>query len=343
VVLDGRPDGAVLPTIDALTLLCHDGFMTGAWNEATQLGQECLRACQSYGQPARAWIAREHLAMIAAARGEDELVKELTGEMLRWAMPRGVTLAQLAVHCAGSLAACGRGDFAEAYREATAISPPGVLASHVPHALSTVLDLVEAAVHTGRQQEAAAHVAAARAAHIAEISPRLDLLVTASAALAAPDDRGRELFEQALGIRGANRWPFEFARVQLAYGEQLRRVRATSDAQVPLGAAYATFRALGAHPWTERAAHELRAGKLTVVKPDLFRTPVLTAQERHIAALAAAGLTNKQIGQRLYLSPRTVSAYLYKVFPKLGISRRAGLRDALIALASDDSELAASA
>jgi DNA-binding NarL/FixJ family response regulator len=55
----------------------------------------------------------------------------------------------------------------------------------------------------------------------------------------------------------------------------------------------------------------------------------LTAQEREIARLAATGLTNKQIGQRLHLSHRTVGAHLYRVFPKLGITSRAALRDAL--------------
>ena len=336
VVRDGREGGAVLNAISALTLLCLDGFLTGAWDEAWQLAEECLRACQSSGLPAPAWMAREHLAMIAAARGDDELVRELTGNMLRWAMPRGITLAQMAVHRAGSLAALGRGDFEEAYREAAAISPPGSLASHVPHALWTVMDLVESAVRTGRQREAAAHVAAIRQASIAAISPRLDLLVTASAALTAPADQAGQLFEQALGIRGADRWPFEFARVQLAFGEHLRRVQATSNARLHLGAALATFRALDARPWADRAANELRATRLTLTKRGYNLTPALTAQEHQIVSLAAVGLTNKQIGQRLYLSPRTVSSHLYRVFPKLGVSSRAGLRDALIALASGD-------
>ncbi len=337
VVRDGREGGAVLNAIRALTMLCHDGFVSGAWDEAWQLAGECLRACQSCGHPARAWMAREHLAMIAAARGDDELVRELAGGMLRWAMPRGIILAQMAVHRASSLAALGRGDFEEAYREAAAISPPGSLASHVPHALWTVMDLVEAAVRTGRQREAAAHVAAIRHARIAAISPRLALLVTASAALAAPVGRAGQLFEQALGIHGADRWPFEFARVQLLSGEHLRRVQATSSARVHLGTALATFRALGALPWADRAANELRATRLTLAKPGYHQTPALTAQEHQIVSLAAAGLTNKQIGQRLYLSPRTVGSHLYRVFPKLGVSSRAGLRDALIALASGDS------
>jgi tetratricopeptide (TPR) repeat protein/DNA-binding CsgD family transcriptional regulator/transcriptional regulator with XRE-family HTH domain len=340
---DGRKGGAVLPAISALTLLCLDGLLTGAWDEAWQLGEECLQACQSNGHPALAWPAREQLAIIAAARGDDDLVRELTGEMLRWAMPRGITVAQTAVHRAGTLAALGRGDFEQAYREAAAISPPGVLSSHVPHALWTVLDLVEAAVRTGRQQEAAAHVAAVRAARIAEISPRLALLVAASAALTAPPDQAGRLFEQALGIPGADRWPFDFARVQLAFGEHLRRVRAIGDARVPLGAALATFRTLGARPWAERAANELRATNITVTSTDDHRPAVLTAQELQIASLAAAGLTNKQIGQRLFLSPRTVGGHLYHVFPKLGVSSRAGLRDALTVLASGDTARGAAA
>jgi DNA-binding CsgD family transcriptional regulator len=339
VALDGPEGGAVLPAISALTLLCLDGYLTGAWDDAWQIAEECLRACQSHGHPARAWMAREQLAMIAAARGDDELVRELTGQILGWGTPRGITLAQMAAHRVGSLAALGRGDFEEAYHEAAAISPPGILASHVPHALWVVMDLVEAAVRTGRQREAAAHAAAVREAYVAAISPRLALLVTASAAIAAPADQAGQLFEQALAIRGADRWPFEFARVQLVFGEHLRRgrVQAISEARVQLGAALATFRALGARPWADRAANELRATRLTLTKPEHGRMPALTAQEDQIVSLAAAGLTNKQIGERLYLSPRTVGSHLYRVFPKLGVSSRAGLRDALIALASGDS------
>jgi DNA-binding CsgD family transcriptional regulator len=195
-----------------------------------------------------------------------------------------------------------------------------------------MMDLVEAAVRTGRQPEAAVHVAAMREARIAGTSPRLALLATASAALTVPAAEAGPLFEQALGLPDVDRWPFELARVELAYGEHLRRIRATGDARSHLNAALATFRALGARPWADRAASELRATRLAVSSPEGHETTVLTAQEHQIAGLAAAGLTNKQIGQRLYLSPRTVSAHLYRVFPKLGISTRAALRDALATL-----------
>jgi DNA-binding CsgD family transcriptional regulator len=193
------------------------------------------------------------------------------------------------------------------------------------------MDLVEAAVRTGRRDEAAAHVAAMREAGLAEISPRLAMLTAACAAIAAPACEASQLFERALAVPGAGRWPFELARVQLAYGEHLRRARATGDARARLGAALATFRALGARPWADRAAGELRATGLAATRSQGHGSTTLTAQEREIATLAAAGLTNKQIGQRLYLSHRTVADHLYQVFPKLGISTRAALRDALTA------------
>ena len=120
----------------------------------------------------------------------------------------------------------------------------------------------------------------------------------------------------------------------MAYGEHLRRARATTDARAYLGAALSTFEALGARPWAVRAGHELRASGLTAVRADGYRIATLTAQEHQVATLAASGLTNKQIGERLYLSHRTVTAHLYQIFPRLGITSRAALRDALTTVAS---------
>jgi DNA-binding NarL/FixJ family response regulator len=96
-----------------------------------------------------------------------------------------------------------------------------------------------------------------------------------------------------------------------------------------LTAAQAVFEHLGARPWETRAADELRAtGQARASAGERERDP-LTPQERRIAMLAAVGLSNKQIGQRLFVSHRTVGAYLYQIFPKLGIASRAALRDAL--------------
>ena len=106
-------------------------------------------------------------------------------------------------------------------------------------------------------------------------------------------------------------------------------MKATTDARAHLTAALDTFQRLGAAPWAARAGSELRATGLTIGHRAENGPASLTPQQREIATLAAAGLTNKQIGERLYLSPRTVATHLHQVFPKLGVTTRAALRDAL--------------
>ena len=230
------------------------------------------------------------------------------------------------------MVALGRGDFEDVYEQLIRISSPGHLAPHVPYALRVLIDLVEAAMRTGRNAEAAAHVTAMREANIAEISPRLALIAGASAAMVAPDDRARELFEETLALHGIERWQFDLARVRLAYGERLRRSRAMTESRVQLNAALATFGRLGARPWVERATAELRASGQTKPRAGDNVLDRLTPQEFEIAALAASGMTNKQIAERLFLSHRTVGGHLHRAFPKLGVTTRAALRDALESL-----------
>ncbi|MET7300693.1 LuxR C-terminal-related transcriptional regulator [Embleya sp. NPDC005575] len=122
--------------------------------------------------------------------------------------------------------------------------------------------------------------------------------------------------------------PFEHARVRLYYGERLRGSGALAPARSHLTAAAEIFERLGATPWAHRAGQQLHA-----CDEDHIAGPqeigALTPQEHRIASLAATGLSNKQIGERLFLSPRTVFSHLYRAFPKLGVTSRAGLRDAL--------------
>jgi len=126
--------------------------------------------------------------------------------------------------------------------------------------------------------------------------------------------------------------------VRLAYGSRLRAERLWPEARTQLHQAMVTFERLGANPWAERARTELRSAR-----GDIPSAVSLTTQERLIVELAATGLSNKEIGQRLYLSARTVSGHLYRVFPKLGISRRSALRDALEAVRGSERESDAAA
>ena len=332
VVREGRRGSGVAPLITALDHLGLDAWLAGQWDQAQELADEGLELSLAHGYPLLTWSFRYRQALIAAARGAYDGAHTLTDEMLRWAAPRRIGQAGLAAHHVGSIAAAGRGDFEDAYQHATAISPAGVLASHVPLALWVLLDLVEAAVRTGRHTEAAAHVTAMRDAGIAAISTRLALLAAGSEAITAPDDLAPGLFEKALAVPSAGRFPFDLARVRLCYGERLRRARATTGSRAQLTAALEIFERLGARPWAARAAGELRAAGRTYPRADPRERDPLTPQEREIAMLAAAGMSNKEIGQRLFLSHRTVGAHLYQIFPKLGITSRAALRDALAEL-----------
>ena len=323
VVRDGRHGGAVASAIGALVNLCLDDVLTGRWDEAARLAREGLALCDAHGYRILRWPLLFGEAVLAAARGDTGTARALADRMIRWAAPRRAAAVTRCAHHVLAVAAIGAGDGEEAYRHAALISPPGTLAAHVPLALWSATDLVDAAARTGRDASAAAHVAALR--RVAHLSPRLALVAAGCAALAEPTvDR----FEAALAVPGAERWPFDLARFRLGYGEHLRRTHATVRARPQLAAALDTFERLDAAPWADRARAELRAAG--GLPPGEGREAAgLTPQEREIALLAATGLTNKEIGRRLHLSHRTVGAHLYRAFPKPGIGSRAALRDAL--------------
>ncbi|MET9290935.1 AAA family ATPase [Streptomyces sp. NPDC003077] len=145
----------------------------------------------------------------------------------------------------------------------------------------------------------------------------------------APDDDTMDAaYEAAYAVPGADRWVFDLARLRLAHGSWLlRRGRRTEAADV-LRAAGRAFGELRAEPWAEQCRSALRAADRA---PDLAVAGpgALTPQEMRIARLVATGLTNKEVGAALHLSPRTIGAHLYRIFPKLGITSRAALARAL--------------
>jgi DNA-binding NarL/FixJ family response regulator len=119
--------------------------------------------------------------------------------------------------------------------------------------------------------------------------------------------------------------PLDLGRIQLAYGEHLRRIRRRSDARTHLRAALAAFEALRAEPWAERARAELRASGETARKRDASTAFDLTPQELQVARFVAEGLSNKEVAAQLFLSPRTIDAHLRNVFSKLGVTSRSQL------------------
>ncbi len=329
VACDALEAGALTSVIHANTLLAWEAYQTGRWEEADQLAKAAGELAASRGYELLRWNAQAVTTLVTASRGGPESAISLADEAIRWAAPRGARQLRTGGIHAHVLTGLAHSDFEAAYHYATEVSPAGQLAASTPYALWVILDLVEAAMRTGRGDEAAAHVRAMREGGTAGISPRLALLSGAAAALIAPDEGSFKLFSMALAADGAERWPFDVARVHLLYGERLRRNHAMSQSRAHLTAALEGFRRLGATGWEARAAMELRATGQTRPRTYQHGLEALTPQELEIALLAATGLSNKQIGCRLYLSHRTVGAHLYRIFPKLGITSRAALRDAL--------------
>jgi len=323
VIDDGRRGGAVAKEIESLFLIANDDYFSGQWDEVEQVTADGLRLCDELGYALTAAPGRFLRALVDAARGRDAAADRAAEQLLLWAAPRRLyTLAAYASHIRCMLQ-LPHGRFESAYRHAASISPAGTLQPFLPHAVWVVFDVIEAAMRSGRTTEARAHVQAVEDAGLGERSSRLELLAGAAGALTDPE-RWRDRFEQALSTPESERWVFDRARVHLAYGEQLRRAQSPAEARIQLASALEAFRHLGAQPWADRAQRELRAAGGT--DPS---TEALTPQEAAVARLAATGLTNKEIAAQLFLSPRTVSTHLARVFPKLGITSRGGLRDAL--------------
>ncbi|MFE2108208.1 AAA family ATPase [Kitasatospora sp. NPDC059463] len=312
---------------------CHQDFLLGDWDRA----EDCRREAEiadELGYRTNALLFRQYHAAFLAGRG-DEAGLEALDRAVRPTATRARMRSVLdrMTHLRG-LAALAHQRHEEAYTHFCELLPPGRLPGGRPWHHALVFDLVAAAVHTGRRDEAAAHLAAARAARSADLSGRHAFLVAAAAAVAAEDDDAEDAYRAAFEVPGAERWAFDLARLRLAHGSWLRR-RHRPGAREALRVAHHVFRRLQAGPWAAQCEAELRAAGDQVVPPQ--RGPstapsapaLLTGQELRIARLAATGLTNKEIGQRLQLSPRTVAAHLYKIFPKLGITSRAALAHAL--------------
>jgi DNA-binding CsgD family transcriptional regulator len=188
-----------------------------------------------------------------------------------------------------------------------------------------IADFTEAAVRSGHREQAVSAVRRLEPLAAQTPSPWFRVAMLHARTLVADDESAyvgalREDLECS---------PFTRARLQLAHGEWLRRQRRTVESRVPLRAAREAFDALGVIPWAERARQELRAaGEMSGQwRPDALDQ--LSPQELQIVELAASGMSNRAIAQRLYLSHRTVESHLYRVFPKLGITSRAQLAGVL--------------
>jgi DNA-binding CsgD family transcriptional regulator len=194
-------------------------------------------------------------------------------------------------------------------------------AFHSVERLWLVDSFAEAAARSGHVNDAREVVAALEPLIDSVPSPGYHRAIGLARVLLADD---RTIDEQIARTRQApgrtSTW-FE-ARIDLAQGMSLRRRRRGVESRRPLSSALTVFTELGAAAWAQRAAAELAATGAVTAPPERSPLSVLSPQELHIAQLAAQGLTNREIGDRLFLSHRTVGSHLYRIFPKLNITSR---------------------
>jgi DNA-binding CsgD family transcriptional regulator len=190
-------------------------------------------------------------------------------------------------------------------------------------------ELIEAAVRTGN--DALARDALERLDESTRSSDR-DWgrgVLARGQALVSDDDTAMEHYGTAIECFSRAGLRPDLARTHLLYGEWLRRQNRRTDARDQLRRAYDMFSDIGMLAFAERALQELRATGETVRKRRDDTRDDLTPQEDLIARLAVEGQTNREIGAQLFISPRTVEWHLRKVFIKLGVTSRRGLRDSL--------------
>jgi len=300
----------------------------GDWERAAAASEEGRRLAEETGQPiwttgnivvdamGRALRGRPEQALALAARAEQSAKRGRLNDLL--------ACARLARGCVW----ISTGRYAEAYEELLPLFDPADPSYHQRELFSGVMFLAEAAVHADQREDARGVIAGLEQVAAITPSPILHVHLLYARAVLADDADAECLYLSALG-QNLTRWPWVRARIELAYGRWLRRQRRVCESRAPLRAALTTFDLIGATSWADQTRTELRASGERASAPCAADCDALSAQELRIARLAAEGLSNREIGQRLHLSPRTVGSHLYRIFPKLDITSRAQLASRL--------------
>jgi len=293
---------------------------------------EGLRLAEETSQQFIVTTAHTALAQYHALRGDLDAgaVALVEAERVALETPAEGLFANIC-HAHGMLdLAAGR--YEEAFEFLRHIYEPGDRGYHTVVRSWVVSDLVDAAIPSGRAGEASRYLATLETDPGLMASPWQRISTAYARAVMAADGDDADAAETAFASALApelQRWPLPRARVLLAYGSWLRRQRRVVESRGPLRTARELFDAMGVAWMGERARRELGASGEASRARGAYTLDELTPQELQIARLAADGLSNREIGERLYLSHRTVGFHLYHVYPKLGISSRAQLHAAL--------------
>jgi DNA-binding CsgD family transcriptional regulator len=330
-----RENGDGMAVLYALQRVPFSQYVGGQWTALENSAQEAVTLGLSVGQPAATAAPRAWLTLLAALEGRADYDERLTSlETLVVAHPPVGILAQPVADLtrwAKGTRSLFAGDAHGAlhhFRQMAAAASPMQLPALM---LLSAQDRVDAAIRADDRTQALAWVehletfAAGTRLSWAQAAAAFGRARTTEHDDAGGKNRVGDLFETSLAHHAAANRPYDRARVQLAYGEFLRRNQRRVDARTQLRAALDTFEDLHARSLAERAGQELRASGETARKRDPSTALNLTPMELKVADLVSQGLSNKDVAAQCWVSPRTVAFHLRNVFTKTGVTSRGEL------------------
>ena len=314
------------PGLTALGWLYID---TGRWDEAQEAAAEAAGLAEANQMELVAAAADTIAATVLALRADSSAARRHADRALATADQAGSGLIAARARRALGIAALADGSHLLAFRQLRQLFSEEGAPVHNIFSYLGLADLAAAAVRADRRMEGQDVLDRALSYLDGTASPRFEQLIARARGILADPAKAGAHFERGLCGPAGDQWPFERAQLRLDHAEWLRRRRRINDAKPVLTEALATFRRLGARSWARRAEAELRACGVAVPGAERDALEELTPQQRQIVRLASDGLTNREIGDRLFLSPRTVGSHLYRSYPKLGVADRHQLRDVI--------------
>ncbi len=318
-----RTSGRLGTLARVLITLAFANGLIGHTGQARSYGTEGRRLAEETGQ--RRWVATGDLALgyVAALRGDGAAALRLADGVESTLSAVGLFPLISHVDITRGIVAASVGDHARAVEHLARPFRRDAASFHPQVRFWGLTHLAFAAVRAGAGDVLDLAVSAARVEQERVPAPLLTTGLAFVDATIAPDAEAGAAFERALALAPTD-WPFERARLLLGYGSWLRRHQRPVEARLRLNAAAASFATLGTRPWAQSAQRELRAAG-GPKGPTGSVADVLSPQELQVAELVSEGLTNRQVAERLFVSPRTVESHLYRIYAKVGAANRTDL------------------
>ena len=332
-----RAPGMLGTSGGSLTVLGWAYIDTGRWDEALEAAAEAASVAEANQMDLVAASADVITATVLALRGDSDAARRHADRALAAVDPAECGLVAARARRALGVAALADGSYLQAFTQLRGLfSEDGTPCTTTPPTSGWRISPPPRSTPAGRWKDArssSTHSAASTEVPLPGSGSSLP-----APAASSPARSGAEAhFDKALSDPAGEQWPFERAQLRLDYAEWLRRRRRINDAKPVLNEALGTFRRLRC-PVMGAArrgrAESVRGGRPRHGERDALEE--LTPQQRQIVLLAGRGLSNREIADRLFLSPRTVTSHLYRSFPKLGVAARYQLRDVIAGVSGED-------